>query len=127
MDTGSRPATSTGNQFTKTPPLASASEGAENHSIPAQTMSVSASTLETLAEILSLIQEDCRRYQKALAMYMPGRLPVVLKFQGDGLIFISAPPGHTLGTGKEDTGKTHILLDDKPVTGYTAEGTLGIE
>jgi hypothetical protein len=36
-----------------------------------------------------------------------------MKFENDGVIFISAPPGHKLGTDKG-----HILLDGKPVTGW---------
>ena len=117
MDTGKEMATSIGNLSIETQTLASELEGAENHSTHAQTKSVNANILETLAELLSLIQEDCRRYQATLAEYMPKQQPVILRFQGDGLIYIAAPPGHKL-----DTGNGHILLDGKPVTGWSDTG-----
>lgn len=117
MDTGKVMDTSTGKKSTKTPTLASESGGAAKPSQPVQTKSVSASSLATLAELLSLIQEDCRRYQATLAEYQTSRPPVFMKFNGDGIIYLSAPPGHRL-----DTGNGHILLDGKPVTGWSDTG-----
>lgn len=117
MDTGSQPATSTGKKFTKTPPLASDSGKAEKPLKPVQTANVSEDSLKTLAELLSLIQEDCRRYSEALAPYLSGHLPVFMKFKGDGIIYFACPPGHTLGTGNG-----HITLDGKPVTGWGDTG-----
>lgn len=114
MDTGTVTATSIGKKSTETPTLASASGEAVKPLQHVQTKNVSANTLETLAELLSLIQEDCRRYQETLAEYMPNRQPVFMKFEGDGIIYIAAPSGHRL-----DTGNGHILLDGKPVTGWT--------
>lgn len=114
MGTGKVQDTSIGKKSTETPPLATASNEAEKPLRPVQTKSVSGNTLETLAELLSLIQEDCRRYSEALAPYSQERLPVFMKFQGDGIIYIACPPNHKLGTDKG-----HITLDGRPVTGWT--------
>lgn len=113
MGTGTEQDTSIGKKSTATPPLASGSRKAEKPLQVAQMQSVSVSTLETLAELLSLIQEDCRRYSEALTTYLPERTPVFMKFMGDGIIYIAAPPSHRLGT---DNG--HITLDGIPVTGW---------
>lgn len=117
MDIGKVQDTSIGKKSTETQPLANGSREAEEPLQPVQTKSVSDNTLETLAELLSLIQEDCRRYSEALAPYLQERLPVFMKFQGDGIIYIACPPSHKLGT---DSG--HITLDEKPVTGWSASG-----
>ena len=57
---------------------------------------------------------------------MPHRLPVLMRFNIDGIIFIAAPPNLRLDTGKGG----HILLDGKPVTGWgddTGKETLAEE
>lgn len=113
MDTGTEQGTSTGKKSTANQALASESKKAEKPLQVVQTKSVSDSTLETLAELLSLIQEDCRRYSEALTAYLPERMPVFMKFVGDGIIYIAAPPNHRLGTDKG-----HITLDGIPVTGW---------
>lgn len=118
MDTGKVTDSSIGKGSTKTPTLASGSEKAEKPLQPVQTKPVSNSSLETLAELLSLIQEDCRRYSATLAEYLPNQSPVTMYFHGDGIIYLAAPPGHLL-----DTGNGHILLDGKPVTGWTLAET----
>jgi hypothetical protein len=115
MDTGKVMDTSTGKKSTKTPTLASASGKGAKPSRPAQTKKEKDNFLETLAELLSLIQEDCRRYKATLAEYLPNQEPIMMQFDGDGIIYIAAPPGHRL-----DTGKGHILLDGRPVTGWSA-------
>lgn len=120
MDTGKVTDTSTGKKSTKTPTLANGSGKAVKHSQPAQTKNENDNFLETLAELLSLIQEDCRRYKTTLAEYLPNQDPVVMQFDGDGIIYIAAPPGHRL-----DTGKGHILLDGRPVTGWSASTDTG--
>lgn len=117
MGTGKQQDISTGKESTATPPLASESVKAGKPLQPVQTKSVSEDTLRTLAELLSLIQEDCRRYSEALAPCLNGRLPVFMKFQGDGIIYLAAPPAHVLGTGKG-----HITLDGVPVTGWGDTG-----
>lgn len=114
MDTGTEQDTSTGKKSTATPTLASASKKAVKPLQAAQTKSVSVNTLQTLAELLSLIQEDCRRYSEALAPYLGERLPVFMRFEGDGIIYFAAPVGHKLGTDKG-----HITIDGKPVTGWS--------
>ena len=114
MDTGKETDTSTGKKSTKTPTLASASAKAVNPLRPVLTRNVDGNTLQTLAELLSLIQEDCRRYSATLAEFLPDQKPISMFFKGDGIIHIVAPPAHTL-----DTGNGHILLDGKPVTGWT--------
>ena len=116
MDTGKVQDTSIGKKSTKIQTLASGSKKVEKPLPVAPMKSVNVSTLETLTELLSLIQEDCRRYSEALAPYLQERLPVFMKFKGDGIIYIACPPGHVLGTDKG-----HITLDGKPVTGW--EGT----
>jgi hypothetical protein len=114
MNTGTERDFSTGNGSTATQPLASALNEAAKPSPLVQTKSVNANTLQTLAELLSLIQEDCRRYKEVLAPYSSELLPVFMKFEDDGgVIFIAAPPKHKLGTDKG-----HITLDGKPVTGW---------
>ena len=113
MDTGKAQDFSTGNESTAIQPLASASNEAAKPSQAAPMKNVNDNTLQTLAELLSLLQEDCRRYSEALAPYLVGHLPVFMKFETDGIIFIAAPPGHKL-----DTDKGHIRLDGKPVTGW---------
>lgn len=117
MDTGTVTNTSIGRKSTNPPTLANGSEGAVKPLQPVQTKNVSASSLETLAELLSLIQEDCRRYSETLAEFLPSQKPVLLEFDGDGIIYLAAPPNHRL-----DTGSGHILLDGKPVTGWADTG-----
>jgi len=122
MDTGKVRDTSTGNLSHVTPTPARDYEKAVKRSQPAPIKPVPNATLETLADILSQIQEDCRLYNEALAEYLPDRLPVFMKFHIDGLIYLSAPPNHASGTGTVGTGKNakqHITLDGKPVTGWT--------
>jgi len=112
MDTGKETDTSIGKKSTETPTLAKEKGKAVNPSIHAQTKDENSNTLETLAELLSLIQEDCRRYDETLA----GSMHVVImadKFSGGIAIFIPSPYAH-----KMDTGNGHILLDGKPVTGW---------
>lgn len=116
MDTGTGQVTSTGKKSTATQTLASESRRAAKPSQAAPMKNVNDSTLQTLAELLSLIQEDCRRYSEALAPYLNGRLPVFMKFEGDGIIYFASPDGHKLGTDKG-----HILLDGKPVTGWDTD------
>jgi len=116
-DTGTVRDTSTGNESIVSLTLASASRKVEKPSPVALTKSVNDSTLKALAELLSLIQEDCRRYSEVLAPYLSERLPVFMKFKIDGIIYFSAPPNHRL-----DTGNGHILLDGKPVTGWGDTG-----
>ena len=118
MDTGKKQGTSIGKKSTAIQALASALEQAEKPLQAVQTKSVNDSSLKALAELLSLIQEDCRRYNELLAPYLSGHLPVFMRFQGDGIIYISAPPSHVLGTGNG-----HITLDGKPVTGWGDTGT----
>ena len=65
MDTGKVQDTSIGNESTVTRPLANASNEAAKPLQVAPMKNVSANTLETLAELLSLLQEDCRRYSEA--------------------------------------------------------------
>jgi len=114
MDTGTATDISTGNESTEIQTLASVKESVANPSTPAPMKPVDNNSLETLAELLSLIQEDCRRYQETLAPFLPvSQQAIVMHFNNDGIIFIANPPGHRL-----DTGKGHILLDDKPVTGW---------
>ena len=115
MDTGKVTDSSIGKGSTKTPTLASGSEKAEKPLQPVQTKPVSNSSLETLAELLSLIQEDCRRYSETLAPYLSEHLPIFMRFNRDGIIYIAAPPEHRLDL---DTDRGHILLDGKPVTGW---------
>ena len=117
MDTGKETATSIGKKSTKTPTLASGSGKAAKPSQPARTKNENANFLETLAELLSLIQEDCRRYEATLAEKLPNQKAVTMWFDGDGIIHIAAPPGHRLGTVKG-----HILLDGRPVTGWYDTG-----
>jgi hypothetical protein len=113
-DTGKETDTSTGKKSTGIQTLASES-GREGKPLrPVQTKPVSNSSLETLAELLSLIQEDCRRYSETLAEFLPNQKPVTMYFKGDGIIHLCAPPEHVL-----DTGNGHILLDGRPVTGWT--------
>lgn len=114
-DTGTEQDTSIGKKSTETRTLAGESGKAEKPLQAAQTTSANVNTLQALAELLSLIQEDCRRYSETLAPFLPERLPVFMKFNRDGIIFIAAPPGHRL-----DTGNGHILLDGQPVTGWDA-------
>ena len=126
MGTGKVQDTSIGNLSLVTPTPAHDYEKAVKRSQPAPIKTVPLATLETLADILSQIQEDCRLYNEALAEYLPDRLPVFMKFNIDGLIYLSAPPNHRLGTGMVGTGKNarqHITLDGKPVTGWTLAGT----
>jgi hypothetical protein len=104
---------SIGNGSTGIQTLASESVKVEKPLRAVQTRSVDGNTLQTLAELLSLIQEDCRRYSETLAVYLPSIQTAYLHFDLDGVIFIAAPPGHRL-----DTGNGHILLDGKPVTGW---------
>ena len=116
-DTGKVTDISIGSESIETPTLASESEKAASPSTPAPMKSVSDNSCETLAELLSLIQEDCRRYSQTLAEFLPvSQKAVVMHFNGDGLIFLSNPPGHKLGF---EGG--HILLDEKPVTGWHPE------
>jgi len=112
-------ATSIGNVSTVIPTLASESAKVEKPLQAVQTKSVDSNTLRTLAELLSLLQEDCRRYSETLAVYLPSLQPAYFQFDLDGVIFIAAPPGHRL-----DTGNGHILLDGKPVTGWGETSTL---
>lgn len=114
MDTGKATNTSIGKKSTEIPTLASESGRAAKPLQRAQTKPVSNNSLETLAELLSLIQEDCRRYSETLAEFLPNQKPVTMFFKGDGIIHLCAPPEHYL-----DTGNGHILLDGKPVTGWT--------
>lgn len=113
MDTGTVRDTSIGKKSTETQALASVTKKAVKPLQPVQTKSVNDNTLQELAELLSLIQEDCRRYSEATAPYLSGRLPVFMKFAGDGIIYFAVPDGHFLGTDKG-----HITLDGKPVTGW---------
>ena len=118
-DTGKQMVTSTGSASTGIQTLASGNEWVENPSTPAQTATVDNNSCETLAELLSLIQDDLSKYKKALAPFTRG-LPVSMKFdKTDGIIYMQAPPGHELKMG---TGKYagHILLDGRPVTGWSA-------
>ena len=117
MDTGAVTGTSIGKESIETQTLASESEKAENLSQPARTKNGNGNILETLADILSLLQEDCRRYEATLAEYLPGQKPIMMQFDGDGIIYIAALPGHRL-----DTGNGHILLDGRPVTGWSDTG-----
>jgi len=104
---------SIGSEFIAIQTLAGASAKAGKPLQAVQTKCVDSNTLQTLAELLSLIQEDCRRYSETLAGYLPSLQPAFFQFDLDGIIFIAAPPGHRL-----DTGNGHILLDGKPVTGW---------
>lgn len=114
-DTGKVTDISTGSESIETPTLASESEKAASPSTPAPMKSVSGNSCETLAELLSLIQEDCRRYQNELAGFT--HKSVLMHFNHDGgIIYIANPPGHKLGF---EGG--HILLDEKPVTGWHPE------
>lgn len=122
MDTGKVQDISTGNSSHVTPTPAHDYEKAVKRSQPAPIKPVPHATLQTLADILSQIQEDCRLYNETLAEFLPDRLPVFMKFNIDGLIYLSAPPNHALGTGTLGTGKQarqHITLDGKPVTGWS--------
>jgi hypothetical protein len=111
-DTGTEMVTSIGNESIAIPPLASDTKKAEKPLQAAPMKPVNKDTLMQLAELLSLLQEDCRRYKELLAPYLTS-LPVFMNFDTDAIIFIAAPPGHTLGFNKG-----HIQLDDQPVTGW---------
>lgn len=121
-DTGKRTATSTGSESTNPQTLASVSAKAGSPSTVAQMKPVSSNSLKTLADILSLLQEDLSQYQKTLAKHLQnGNQPVIMRFdrKKGGIIFLASPPGHTLDTGKGG----HILLDDIPVTGWKPPDT----
>lgn len=116
MDTGKGTGTSTGKKSTKTLILAKEKEKAVNPSTHARMKGENNNSLETLAELLSLIQEDCRRYDETLAENMH----VVImpdNYSGGLAIFIPSPYAHRL-----DTGNGHILLDGRPVTGWKDTG-----
>ncbi len=100
---------STGKKSTKTPTLASERGKAAKRSVPAQTKKENASGLEALAELLSLIQEDVRRYSEALVFHKA----LIKSVDGHIIIVLPGPVGHEL-----DTGNSHILLNGKPVTGW---------
>jgi len=89
------------------------SDQAARPSKVAQAKNASDNFSKTLADILSLIQEDVREYQKTLAKNT-GTEDVVMDFGGDGgYIYLPAPTGHSL-----DFEDGHITLDGEPVTGW---------
>ena len=138
INTGNQPDISTGNVSTKTPLLARESGKAAKPSNRARTRSANANSsqtlaepstqplanlsneiLQTLADTLSLLQQDLHEYNKALAKHF--HTAADLRFNGKGgVIVLIAPPGHTLGCQEFDTGK-HITLDGVPVTGWSPE------
>ena len=110
--------TSIGKESGETPQQESASERVANLSTRVLTIDVKNSSLEILAELLSMLQEDSRRYDKAMKMYLAdgSKAVVIVADNGDLAFLIKAPPGHVLG--KE---KGHITLDGHPVTGWASE------
>jgi len=68
--------------------------------------------LRDTGRVIEPVTGRLSKVQRSTAPYLAG-LPVFMRFETDGIIFVAAPPGHKL-----DTGNGHILLDGKPVTGW---------
>lgn len=124
MDTGKKQDTSTGNSSTISPiqTLAkeSVSEKEAKSSVVVQMKPVNNNSCKTLADILSLLQEDLSQYQKTLAKTLPkGSVSVQMQFTDKGgIIYIPPIDGHTF---RMEDG--HILIDDIPVTGWKPTDT----
>ena len=109
---------STGKRSTKTQTLAKEKGSVEKPSAPVQTKNADASGLKTLADILSLVQEDVRSYNEALAKLGQDSGAGLVAASAGMLIALGNPEGHILGV-KDG----HITLDGAPVTGWTLAKT----
>lgn len=114
MESTEKQGSSTGKKSTQTPPLANVKESVEKRLDPARTKNENASGLKTLADILSLIQEDVRRYNLALAKLGQNGGAGIVFASGGIIIALANPVDHVLSTGNG-----HIVLDGVPVTGWT--------
>lgn len=120
MDTGKKTDTSTGNSFTTSPTKTLANESGSAKAVkpshPARTKPVSGNSLKTLADVLSLLQEDFSQLQKTLAKLSPlGSVQMQFSDKG-GVFYIPSIPGHVFSVKAG-----HILLDGIPVTGWVAD------